>query len=395
MKPVRATRAALAAVAVAVLAVAGCSSKTAAEQAGTVPAAAGSSAAAPSLVPPGVTDVLADAKKRVADSLSGGAGFTPPATGPAAQKKGGTIAYVAADLTNGGVNTVGKAVTEAGAAIGWKVDVIDGKGSAQGRTSALNQAIALKPVGIVLGGFDATEQSAAIKQATDLGIPVVGWHAGPESGPIASAGLFNNVTTDPLQVSWLAAAYAIAQSDGKAGVAVFTDSQYQIAVRKADAMRDYVKLCTGCSVLSYEDSPIAEADSRMPALISSLLQQHGDKLTYLLAINGNYFGGAKSALRDAGKPAAGPPYSVAAGDGDAAEFQRIRTSDYQAATVAEPMPLQGWQLVDELNRAIAKQPASGFVAMPALITKDNVPSGDVFDPSSGYRDIYKKIWAGA
>ena len=84
MRPVRASRAALAAVSVAVLAAAGCSSKTAAEQAGTVPAAAASSAAAPSLVPPGVTDVLADAKKRVADSLSGGAGFTPPSTGPKA-----------------------------------------------------------------------------------------------------------------------------------------------------------------------------------------------------------------------------------------------------------------------------------------------------------------------
>jgi ribose transport system substrate-binding protein len=392
MRPFRAVLGATAAV---LLAASGCSSKTAAEVSGaTAPAAPASSAAEP-LVPPGVTDVLADAKKRVADSLSASNGFTPPSTGPAAQKKGGTIAYVAADLTNGGVNTVGKAVTEAGAAIGWKVDVIDGKGSAQGRTSALNQAIALKPIGIVLGGFDATEQAASIKQATDLGIPVVGWHAGPESGPIPSAGLFTNVTTDPLQVSWLAAAYAIDQSGGKAGVAIFTDSQYAIAVRKADAMRDYVKLCATCSVLSYEDSPIADADSRMPALIASLLQQNGDKLTYLLAINGNYFGGAKGALRDAGKPAAGPPYSVAAGDGDAAEFQRIRTVDYQAATVAEPMPLQGWQLVDELNRAIAKQQPSGFVAMPALITKQNVPTGDVFDPPSGYRDIYKKIWAGA
>jgi len=379
--------------AILMLITAGCAGQTAAERSGT-PAPSTPSAAAPALVPPGVTDVLADARQRVADSLSGGAGFTPPSQGAAARRTGGTIAYVAADLTNGGVNTVAEAVTEAGAAIGWKVDVIDGKGSAQGRTNALNQAIALKPVGIVLGGFDATEQAATIKQAESLSIPVVGWHAGPESGPIPSAGLFTNVTTDPLQVSWLAAAYAIAQSDGKAGVAIFTDSQYQIAVRKADAMRDYVELCAGCAVLSYEDAPIAEADARMPALISSLLQQHGDRLTYLLGINGNYFGASKGSLRDAGKPAAGPPQTVAAGDGDAAEFQRIRTVDYQAATVAEPLPLQGWQLVDELNRALAGQEPSGFVPMPALITKANVPAGDVFDPPSGYRDIYRKVWAG-
>src|SRR5690349_4085385 len=115
--------------AAAMLLAAGCSSQTAAEQSG-APAPAASAGAVTALVPDGVTDVLADAKKRVADSLSGNAGFTPPSTGSAAQKKGSTIAYVAADLTNGGVNTVSQAVSEAGAAIGWKVNVIDGKGSA-------------------------------------------------------------------------------------------------------------------------------------------------------------------------------------------------------------------------------------------------------------------------
>ena len=130
----------------------------------------------------------------------------------------------------------------------------------------------------------------------------------------------------------------------------------------------------------------------MPWLISTLLQANGDKLTSLLAINGNYFGGAQQALRDAGKDPAGPPKSVAAGDGDSAEFQRIRNVDYQAATVAEPLLLQGWQLVDEINRALAGQDPSGFVAAPGLVTKDNVPSGDLFDPASGYRDVYKKVW---
>ena len=86
---------------------------------------------------------------------------------------------------------------------------------------------------------------------------------------------------------------------------------------------------------------------------------------------------------------------MAAGDGDAAEFKRVRGEDYQAATVAEPLYLQGWQLVDELNRSLAGQPASGFLAEPGLVTKANAPTGDVFDPASGYRDIYAKIWSGA
>lgn len=367
---------------------AGCASPTVAERDGV----RNQDAQQASLVPRGITDVLADSRKRVEDSFSGRVGFTPPGQGPVAQRMGSTIAFVAADLTNGGVNTVSGAVTEAATVLGWRVTTLDGKGSAQGRTDALDQAIAMKPAGIVLGGFDVTEQAATVKQAVARGIPVVGWHAGPVPGPIADVGLFTNVTTDPLEVAWLAAAYAVADSNGTAGVVILTDSQYQIAVRKAQAMQAYTKLCAGCSVLSYQDSPISEADSRMPSLVSSLLQRYGNRMGYLLAINGNYFGGAESALRDAGRAGTGPPQSVAAGDGDAAEFQRIRTGDYQAATVAEPLVLQGWQLVDELNRAMAGLGPSGFVAKPALITSRNVPAGGVFDPPSGYRAIYRKIW---
>lgn len=341
-----------------------------------------------SILPTG--DPVEFSKNLVETSLSASEGFTPPNTGPAAQQEGAHIAYVGSDLTNGGINTVLTGVEEAADAIGWTVDSYDGKATAQGRADALNQAIAAQPAAIILGGFDPTEQATTIQQATDAGIPVLGWHAGSEAGP--GNGLFTNVSTDPLTVSQLAAAYAVADSDGKAGVAIFTDGQYDIAVLKADAMQAYIKACADCSVLSYQDSPIAEADQRMPGIISNLLQSDGDKLTYLLAINGNYFGGAQQALRAAGKDPAGPPKSVAAGDGDAAEFQRIRSVDYQAATVAEPLLLQGWQLVDEANRALAGEAPSGFIASPALITKDNVPDGDTYDPDSGYRDIYLQVW---
>lgn len=339
-------------------------------------------------------EFLAQARELVEAASGTGEGFTPPSGGPQAQSPGGTIVYIGADLTNGGINAVGEGVQEAADAIGWDLTILDGKASAQGRTEALSQAIAMQPEGIILGGFDAKEQASAIREATGLDIPVVGWHAGPEAGPMPEEGVFVNVTTDATEVAELAAAYVVADSDGTAGVAIFTDRQYEIAVAKSDAINDYIEQCAECTVFAYENSPIAEADSRMPSLISSLLQQHGDELTYLIGINGNYFGGAQSALRAAGIDGAGPPQGVAAGDGDAAEFQRIRNVDYQSATVAEPINLQGWQLVDELNRAVAGEEPSGFVALPGLITVGNVPSEGLFDPDSGYREIYTANWGG-
>lgn len=386
-----------------VLLLTSCASGSVAEQSGGTASSAASSAASGETTPTDTStadfsgilptgDAVQFSKDLVATSLEGKEGFTPPSTGPTAQKPGATIAFVAGDLSNGGHNTVSKAVEEAAGVIGWKVNVYDGQGTPQGNTDAMNQAITSGPAAIILGGLDPTEQAAPIKQATAAGIPVIGWHAGVLTG--AGNGMVTNVSTDPLVVAQLAAAYAVADSDGKAGVAIFTDGQYELAVTKARAMEAYVKACSGCKVLSFEDSPIADADSRMPGLVSNLLQQNGDSLGYLMAINGNYFGGAATALRDAGRNADGPPKSVAAGDGDAAEMQRIRTDNYQAVTVAEPLDLQGWQLVDEVNRALAGQAPSGFVAQPGLITKANVPTGDVFDPPSGYRDIYTKIWKG-
>ena len=42
------------------------------------------------------------------------------------------------------------------------------------------------------------------------------------------------------------------------------------------------------------------------------------------------------------------------------------------ATVPEPLHEQGWQLVDELNRAFAGEPWSGYISGIHLVTADNI-----------------------
>jgi ribose transport system substrate-binding protein len=67
-------------------------------------------------------------------------------------------------------------------------------------------------------------------------------------------------------------------------------------------------------------------------------------------------------------------------------------------TIPEPIELQSWQAVDELNRAFHKQPPSNFVQPVYIVTKSNVDSEggnkDQFVPSNNYRDVYTKIWLG-
>jgi len=339
-------------------------------------------------------DPMADAQAVVDKYASPAATWDGPTTGPKAAE-GKTIVVLAGDLKNGGILGVTTGVQEAAAAIGWDVKVLDGAGSINGRTAAFGQAMALNPGGIIINGFDAVEQGPAMEAAKAAGIPMVSWHAAPAVGPVAEVGVFANVTTDPQQVSKSAADYAYVDAKGKPGVIIFTDSTYAIAIAKADWMKAEIEALGG-TVLEYVDTPIAETSQRMPQLTTSLLQKYGDAWTHSLAINDLYFDFMGPSLAAAGKGGTDAPINVAAGDGSESAYQRIRAGQFQKVTVAEPLNLQGWQLVDELNRAFAGEAWSGYVSPLHVVTSDNVEFDggpkNTFDPDNGYRDAYQAIW---
>ncbi|SLN76501.1 substrate-binding domain-containing protein [Ruegeria meonggei] len=319
--------------------------------------------------------------------------FDGPASGPTAAE-GKSIVVVAGDLKNGGILGVTNGVEEAVETIGWEVRVLDGAGSIQGRTGAIGQAMALQPDGIIINGFDAIEQQAALEGVVNAGIPMVAWHSGPKIGCDAPGGIFANVSTDAMTVSEVAAEWAMEDGGDNVGAIIFTDSTYQIAIDKADRIKETIEAAGG-TVLEYVDTPIADTSARMGPLTTSLLQKYGDQWTHALAINDLYFDFMGPALAAAGISSDDGPQAGSAGDGSEAAFQRIRGGSYQTITVAEPLNLQGWQLVDELNRAIQGEACSGFITSPALVTEDGLAKlGDSnqFDPDSPYRDAYAKIW---
>lgn len=316
-----------------------------------------------------------------------------PTSGPAAAA-GKSIVVVAADLKNGGILGVTNGVEEAAETIGWDVRVLDGAGSVQGRTGAIGQAMALQPDGIVINGFDAVEQQAALEGVVAANIPMVAWHSGPKIGCDAPGGMFANVSTDAMTVSEVAAKWALDDGGKEIGVVIFTDSTYQIAIDKADRLKETVEAAGG-KVLEYVDTPIADTSTRMGPLTTSLLQKYGNSWTHALAINDLYFDFMGPSLAAAGLAPDQGPLAGSAGDGSEAAFQRIRSGGYQSITVAEPLNLQGWQLVDELNRAIQGEPCSGYITSPALVTAEGLEKlgeTNAFDPDIPYRESYAKIW---
>jgi ABC-type sugar transport system substrate-binding protein len=339
------------------------------------------------------TAALAKADKAVAASVAVKAPWDGPKVGPKAAK-GKTIIYVAQTMQNGGVAGAAAGVKEAAEAIGWKVRVIDGQGTPAGISSAMSQAVTLKADGIVIGGFDPATTKAEIAAAKAAKIPVIGWHAAATSGPQPSLGLFSNVTTTRADVSKISADWVISDSKGTGGVVIFTDSSIPFAEGKSQEIKAEVETCDSLKILEYANIPIGDSISTLVAAkTTALVAKYGDQWTHSISINGGlYITPMAAALRAAGKSGTGFPHNVGAGDGSADEYARISAGDFQSVTVPEPLTMQGWQIVDEFNRALNKRPASGYVPVVHLVTKANAGTSTVWDPQNGYRDAYKKIW---
>jgi ribose transport system substrate-binding protein len=318
-----------------------------------------------------------------------------PTRGPVAQT-GKALVYIASDLRNGSVGTVYRGLQEAAHTLGWSVTLMDGAGSKDKQSDALSAAIAGNAQGIVFGGFEPNAFTAQLTAIAQKNIVLVGWHAAKDPGPTRE--LFVNVATDPVDVARMAANFVIQDAMDKkrpVGVIIFNDHQFAVANAKSDAMKKTIEAChgyRGCKVLSVENVPISDAGTEIPKAIPKLVSTYGAAWTYSLAINDAYFDAMNFPLREARRS---DILNVSAGDGSVKALSRIGWGmSQQLATVAEPLKMQGYQLADELNRAFAGEPPSGYVAKPMLVTHALIKAMGTSDIESalGFEAAYHAIW---
>ncbi|HEY1942303.1 MAG TPA: substrate-binding domain-containing protein [Roseiarcus sp.] len=341
---------------------------------------------------PAHADEVADAKAAVAKYAGPQTTWEGPTSGPKPEP-GKKVVFLSGDEQNDISHLYGVYMQEAAKKLGWTLTVIDGKGSPTSWLAGMNQAIALKPNGIAMFA-DAASLQDPIKAGAAQGIKFVGLHAAGLPGPQADLGLFVNIQEDPREIGKAEAAWAIADSDGHARVVVLTHNEYAIAKVKSTATKDEIEKCSGCKVLDYVNSPASEAAQRQPQLTTSWVQRFGLPL-YATSVGDNDWDFAVPVLRSGGVDPS--QMKLIGADGNRSAYDRIRKGDqYQTVTVSEPIELQAWQAVDELNRAFNGAPPSGFVQPPFLVTKENVHSegGDknTFIPSNNYQEHYSQIW---
>ena len=337
---------------------------------------------------------VSKADARVAHASAFRNGWDGPKTGPKlAEDK--LIVFIGNDLAgDSSVQKLASKVKEVIGTIGWHIQIIDCYGLPARRQEAFYRAMALKPAAIIFADADAKPEAKAIAQAAEKKIPVIGWHAALTTGPVD--GLFTNIGTDPKDAGQLAAYLAIADSRGKAGVVILSDTSSVNLATKSIGMIEAIKACQTCSLLRVEQITPGEKPDQILHSLSAMSKELGPRLTYVLATNDHLFDDLSGTEANNAFGGEAKFQVIGAGFGSSNAFTRMHAKKLQIGTVAEPINMQAWQLIDEANRAIAGEKPSGYNPESYIATVQNLAyhggQNNNFDPANGYQDAYKKIW---
>ncbi|HND84795.1 MAG TPA: substrate-binding domain-containing protein [Pseudobdellovibrionaceae bacterium] len=300
-----------------------------------------------------------------------------------------SVAFIAADLKNGGISGVYQSFLNASRELGWKVSLKDANGDESRILHLIEEIPADHARAIVLGGFDTSPE--VLKLISERKWIAVGWHSGTEPGP--QKGLAANISTSAIEVARLAAQQVQEFSNRTPrGVVILTDNQFDVAKKKTAEMKRILQRIPQTTVLTVENIPISSAHNLIPTLVRSLNQKYGTRWTHTLAINDVYFDHMNIPLMSAKRP---DIINIAAGDGSRTAINRIKSGiSQQAASVAEPLIHQGWQIADEIYLALKKKPWSKNFTSPIVVTKKNLDSNPNIEDITGLRDKYLSKWKG-
>ena len=148
-------------------------------------------------------------------------------------------------------------------------------------------------------------------------------------------------------------------------------------------------------MLAYSARRSGARDQNMPGYFTSWIQKYPDPFYVYTVTDAGFFDPGVPALRTGGVPPTGR-IALIGSDGSPAAYQRIRTGTYEIGTIPEPAAMQGWQAIDELNRAAsnAGRPAvssSRCTSSPRTSVDDDINADGIYEPKVDYRAAYAKI----
>jgi ribose transport system substrate-binding protein len=295
--------------------------------------------------------------------------------------KGKKVVVVTCSAQGIGCVRAAAGATQAGKALGWTVQTVDGKGDPTIWNSAIESAVAGKAHGIILAAVPPPLVQGGIAKAKAAKIPIVEVF---QDAPVAASVNFDHREQGVAMARWV-----ITDSGGKASVLLVSDAEFKELTDRVDGFTAEIAKCGGCKLLGVVNSQIGTMAQRLPQAIVSALQRD-PTTTYIISPFDSNATFTSEGVRQAGRAA---QVKVAGYEGDPQAIEAVRKGQIEAATIASPAEWMGWQAIDELVRAFNEQPTHNTPIPTRLITKDNAPVGGKgwlgdFDYQTKFRELW-------
>ncbi len=347
-------------------------------------------------------DIVAKSKQIVESGYKGNFD-PPPSSGPKAVP-GKNVWMLSCGQAYAACAREAGAFAEAGAALGWKVEIKDGKADPAAATDVIRQAVAAKVDGIVVAAFDCPGIKSALLQAKQEKIPVVGWisvdcsdKAFGSQEQLFTVGINELGSNDPgdylEKMGEQRAYYVVAKTNGKADIVSINETSQQIQQRNSVGFQNIIKQCADCKV-HVTNFTFSQVPNPATQIWKSALLKEPDATVFEYGIDALMILGLQTAVEQSGRK----DLLVGGGEGFPANFDLIRKGT-QTFSVMVPYDWTGWALADTLNRIFAgadpkSLPSEGLGFQ--YIDKDhNLPEAGKFaEPSVDFKAAYLKVWKG-
>lgn len=287
---------------------------------------------------------------------------------------------------------LGEGAKEAAEALGWTVDMIDGRLDPTVWNRAVKQAVDSGVDGIVSVSADPNLMGEAMAAVHAKKVPFVMISQSPKEGDVP--GVQSWIRPDPVKGGDDIAEWIVGDSAGKASVLVLDLPDYADIMMRNDALVDRLgRDCAECTVRRVNISSQTVGTTLAPT-VTSQLQQHPD-LNYVWSPDDAVTNFVAQGIMQAGKSSSIRLVSFA---GEPEALARVKDG-IQAADMANPTDYIGWLATDSLARVMSGQPVQEVWDVPRrFFSAENIDDGGPELLESGwtvefeYRDAFKKMW---
>ncbi|MEV8150378.1 substrate-binding domain-containing protein [Arthrobacter sp. NPDC080073] len=264
---------------------------------------------------------------------------------------------------------------------------MDGKDTADSQNAAVQQALALKPDGIITFAINPSTIQGSLSQARQQGVKVV-----------ASSATSSNLvdfSNNPSEQAWndsgsLLADYAIVKTQGAVKALVLHDTGFDVLNARHGAFVERLKSCSTCQILEDQTFTFSDLANAVPRLVQQMAQRNPDFNTIYI----DYDYAVPAVLQ--GLRSIGAEGKVVLGsDGTSAAIQLISSGGGQTATTAFALGWIGWSDVDAINRIFAGQdpkPAADVLGVKVIDQAIAKTIPGLWEGDVDFRAAYLKLW---